>query len=470
MKQYNAVIVGSGPNGLSAAITIAEQGGSVLVLEAADEIGGGTRTSALTMPGFSHDVCSTVHPLAISSPFFRRLPLKKHGLEWIQPPSEFAHPLDDGTAVLLNRSVEETAAGLGEDAEAYQKLMKPLTSRAEELIGEVMQPLLRFPKHPLLLARFGFSAIQSAQKLAKTRFHGARARALFAGVAAHSMIPLSWPGSSAIGLILGVAGHLRGWPIPRGGSRSISQALASYLRALGGEIQTGVRVKSLEELPSSRWTFLDVTPKQLAEIGSARLSESQKQRLSRFQYGMGVYKMDFALSGPIPWLAPECARAATVHLGGTLAEIAQSERDAQEGCVSEKPFTLLAQPSLFDASRAPDGQHVAWAYCHVPNGSASEMSIAIENQIERFAPGFRARILARSILRPADLERYNPNYIGGDISGGAMNLMQALFRPRLSLSPYTTPIENVFLCSSSTPPGPGVHGMCGYLAARSVLN
>ena len=466
---YDAVVVGSGPNGLAAAITIARRGGSVLVLEAAPRIGGGMCTEELTLPGFRHDVCSAVHPMGINSPFLRTLSLEKEGLQWILPPAELAHPLDDGSAVLLERSVDGTSVGLGEDAQSYRDLMSPLVSHADALFDEVMRPMLHFPKHPLLLARFGLSALQPARKLAERKFRSPHARALFAGIAAHSTIPLSWKGSSATALMLMVAGHARGWPIPQGGSQSISAALASHLQTLGGELQTGFRVESLDQLPKSRWVFLDITPRQFLAIAGSRLTETQKHRLAHFRYGMGIFKLDFALSGAIPWKARECARAATVHLGGRLPEIDDSELAAELGQPCSKPFVLLAQPSLFDPSRAPPGQHTAWAYCHVPQGSAVDCTEAIENQIERFAPGFREKILARSVLSPAGLEQRNPNCIGGDISGGAMDLRQLVFRPYPAASPYRTPLPGVFLCSSSTPPGPGVHGMCGYWAARDAI-
>jgi phytoene dehydrogenase-like protein len=465
---FDAIVVGSGPNGLAAAITVAESGGSVLILERAEKVGGGVRTSELTLPGYHHDVCSAVYPLGIASPFFRSLPLEKYGLEWIRSPIELAHPLDDGPAVTLESSVERTAAGLGEDAQAYLDFVSPLAENADELLNAVLHPLLRVPEHPLLLARFGLKAIRSVEHLVRHHFRGARASALFAGLAGHSLIPLSQAGSSAIALTLLLAAHRRGWPIPRGGARSLSGSLVAYFLSLGGKIQTGTPVSRLEDLPSSRWVFLDLTPRQFVKIAGTRLSEAGKRRYEAFRYGDGVFKTDFALAAPIPWRDPVCARAATVHLGGLFPEIAESERLVHGGRVSVSPYVLLSQPSLFDPGRAPPGRHTVWAYCHVPHGSDENRADAIENQIERFAPGFRARILARSTRTARDIETYNPNYIGGDIGGGATDLRQMIFRPRVTLAPYATPLKGVYLCSSSTSPGPGVHGMCGHLAALAA--
>ena len=468
-KLYDAVIVGSGPNGLAAAITVAQNGGSVLVLEGSDQIGGGMRTRELTLPGFRHDVCSAVHPLGVSSPFFRSIPLEKHGLEWIFPPSELAHPLDDGTAVVLERSLEATALGLDPcDRAAYRELMESLVNRGDDLIAEVLRPILHIPRYPILLAEFGLDAVRPASEFTRSRFRGERAQALFAGLAAHSMIPLAGLGSTAIALVLGMCAHLRGWPIPRGGSSSIANALASYLKSLGGEIVTGISVRSLRDLPPHRITLLDITPKALTTLAADRLTESQKRKLLAFRYGRGVFKMDFALSDPVPWKATECNRAATIHLGGGLEEIVISERKDDE--VSSSPYVLVAQQSRFDPTRAPAGRHTLWAYCHVPPGSGGDFSAQIEAQIERFAPGFRETILVKSALTAVDMENYNPNYVGGDISAGAMNLRQVIFRPKTSFRPYATPIPNVYLCSSSTPPGPGVHGMAGFHAALAAWN
>jgi phytoene dehydrogenase-like protein len=463
-----AVVVGAGPNGLAAAITLARAGRAVLVLERADTIGGGARTADLTLPGFRHDVCAAVHPLAAGSPFFRALALDAHGLDLVHPPSPLAHPLDDGTAVLLERSVGATATGLGPDARAYRTLMEPLVDAATPLIDALLGPP-RPPRHPIALARFGLSALRSAAGLARARFEGPRARALFAGLAAHSMLPLEQSPSAAFGLVLALLGHACGWPVARGGSQRIADALASLLRGLGGEIVTGRPVASLEELPPARCVLLDVTPRQLLALAGRRLPESYRRRLARYRYGPGSCKVDWALDGPIPWRAGACRRAATVHVGGTLEEIAAAEAAATRGEHPERPFVLLAQPSLFDPTRAPAGKHTVWGYCHVPNGSAVDMAERIERQVERFAPGFRDRILARHVMTAADLERYNPNYVGGDINGGLQDLWQLFARPVARLVPYATPVRGLYLCSASTPPGGGVHGMCGARAARAAL-
>ena len=466
---YDAVVVGAGPNGLAAAVALAREGCSVLVLEANDAIGGGARSGALTLPGFVHDLGSSIHPMGVASPFFRSLPLEEHGLSWIEPDLQIAHPLDDGTAAVMHRSIERTAAALGKDEKAYRFIMEPLVSKWEPLIEEILQPLIHVPRHPLLLARFGLLALQSVQGLSRLFFRNEPARALFAGIGAHSILPLESVASGAFGLVLGLLGHAVGWPMPRGGAQQISDALASYLRSLGGEIQTGRRVRSVKDLPSARATLLDVTPRQVLRMAGDRLPARYRAQLEKYRYGPGLFKMDFALDGPIPWTAPECARAGTLHLGGTLDEIAESERSAFRGEVPDRPFVLLAQNSVFDPTRAPEGKHTAWAYCHVPNGSAADMSDQIERQIERFAPGFRDRIIGRSAMKPADLERSNHNLIGGDITGGVADLPQLLARPVLSPAPYRTPVRGLYLCSSSTPPGGGVHGMCGYLAARTAI-
>jgi len=465
-SQYDAVVVGSGPNGLAAAITLAQAGLSVLVVEGKDTIGGGTRTEELTLPGFLHDVCSSVFPMALLSPFFRTLPLKEHGLEWIQPEIPLAHPLDDGTAVIADRSVDNTAENLGEDADAYRKLMRPIV----EDWGKLESLLLgygRIPKSPLAAARFGWHALHSASKAARSLFRGARARALFGGNAAHSILPLEQMPTAAFGLVFAASEHVAGWPFARGGAKKIAEALASYLRSLGGEIATGRMVKSLDELPGARVVLCDVTPKQLVKMAGARLPESFRAKLGRFQYGPGVCKVDWALDGPIPWRAEECKRAGTVHAGGTIEEIEASERAAWNGEICERPFVLVAQASLFDSTRAPTGKHTGWAYCHVPNGSNADVSDKIEAQIERFAPGFRERILKRSVLTTSQMEARNPNLIGGDITGGAATLRQLLFRPTARI--YRTAAKGLYLCSASTPPGGGVHGICGHLAARMAL-
>lgn len=465
---YDAVVVGAGPNGLAAAITLARAGLGVQVLEAADTVGGGSRTKELTLPGFRHDICSAIHPLGFGSPFFRRLPLERYGLEWIHPPAAVAHPLDDGPAVLLERSLAATAAGLGRDAAAYRRLMAPLVTDWDAIAPTILGPL-RLPHHLRALARFGLPALLPARLLAETVFREERARALFGGIAAHAILPLEQPATAAFGLVLTILGHVGGWPLPRGGSQAIADALAAYLRDLGGEIVVGARVEALAALPPSRAILCDITPRQLIEIAGDRLPPGYRRQLGRFRYGAGAFKLDYALDGPIPWRAAGCDRAATVHLGGTLAEVAASERAMAGGHPAERPFVLMAQQSLFDPTRAPAGQHTAWAYCHVPHGSTFDMTARIEAQIERFAPGFRDRILARTVSTPADLERYNANYIGGDINGGVGDLLQLFTRPVPRLRPYRTPVRGLYLCSSSTPPGGGVHGLCGYWAARTAL-
>jgi phytoene dehydrogenase-like protein len=464
----DAFVVGAGPNGLAAAIVLARAGLSVRVLEAGDTIGGGTRTEELTLPGFVHDVCSAIHPLAVASPFLRTLPLGAHGVEWVEPPAALAHPFDDGTAALLGRSPEATAPTLGEDGGPWRRLFGPLVRDGDPLLEDVLAPP-HLPAHPLALGRFGARAVLSATALARLSFRGARARGLFAGLAAHSMLSLDRPPSAAFGLVLGLLGHAVGWPFPCGGSQTIADALAAYLRSLGGELETGRRVESLAELGGASVALLDVTPRGFLALAGARLPAAYRRRLERYRYGPGVFKLDWALDGPIPWRAEACARAATVHLGATLEEIAASEREPGRGRIAERPYVLLAQPSLFDPTRAPAGRHTAWAYCHVPNGSSVDLTERIERQVERFAPGFRDRILARSALDPAALERHNPNNVGGDINGGLADVRQLLARPAAGRTPYATPLPGVFLCSSSTPPGGGVHGMCGYHAARAAL-
>jgi phytoene dehydrogenase-like protein len=465
---YDAVVVGSGPNGLAAAITLAREGCRVVVFEANETLGGGARSAELTLPGFTHDLCSAVYPLAVGSPFFRTLPLQEHGLRWVHPPAPLAHPLDDGTAVVLERSVEETARGLGEDAARYRKVFAPLVGDWEALTPELLAPA-HLPRHPFKLARFGLRAIRSARAVALGAFRTPRARAFFAGNAAHSQLPLEKLATAAFGLVLGASAHAVGWPVARGGAQSLTDALVSYLRSLGGEVLAGVRVRSVDELPAARAVLCDLTPHGLLKIAGHKLPAAYRRRLERYRYGVAAYKLDWALGAPVPWRAEECARAATVHLGGTFDEIAASERDAWEGRHAEKPFVLVAQPSLFDQTRAPAGRHTLWAYCHVPLGSTFDMTERIERQIERFAPGFRERILARHATTPADFERRNANLVGGDINGGAQDLTQLFTRPVARLNPYTTPLKGLYLCSSSTPPGGGVHGMCGHLAARAAL-
>lgn len=466
--EYDAVTIGAGPNGLSAAITLAQAGMSVLVLEAAPIYGGGTRTAELTMPGFMHDVCAAVHPMGLGSPFFLSLPLERYGLSFIHPDVPLAHPFDHGPPALLERSVEATASTLGEDAGAYRDLLGPFVPRWDDLADAFLGPL-RLPESPLLLARFGIHAVRAARELALSRFQGERARGLFGGLACHSTLPLEMPPSAAFALMLAIAGHAVGWPFALGGSQRIADALAGYLRALGGVIETGVRVRSIDDLPPARAYLFDVTPRQLLKIAGDRLPEGYRRRLARFRYGPGAFKIDYALTTPIPWKSPECARAGTVHLGGTLLELAASEGGLNEGVVPERPYVIVAQPTLFDDTRAPPGLHIAWAYCHVPHGSRADMTERIEAQIERFAPGFQRSILAKNVKSPADLEQYNENYIGGDINGGVQDLFQLFTRPVARPVPHSTPAKDIFLCSSSTPPGGGVHGMCGHWAARAAL-
>ena len=466
--KYDVVVVGAGPNGLAAAIAVARAGRSVVVLEAAETPGGGARTMELTLPGFRHDVCSALHPLAVGSPFLSALPLSKHGLEWIHPRYPVAHPLDDGSAVALARDVGATADALGADAKAYRRLMSPLVRDWDKIARGALGPL-RLPRNPIAMGRFGLKALRSATGLAKGHLRTAQARALFAGIAAHSVVPLEFRGSAAAGLILQAAGHAVGWPMPKGGAQKITDAMASYLRSLGGEVVTGVRVESLDELPHSRIALLDIGARQFARMAGDRLPKGYKRRLEAFRHGPGVFKMDWALDGPIPWKAAECAGAGTVHVGGTLEEIAAAEAAVWRGEHPDKPFVLVAQPSLFDDARAPRGKHVAWAYCHVPNGSDADMAERMEAQIERFAPGFGRRVLARHVMPPSAMEAYNANYVGGDIGGGANTLKQLFARPASAFAPYRTPIDGVYLCSASTPPGAGVHGMCGYWAARDAL-
>jgi phytoene dehydrogenase-like protein len=467
LTDYDAVIVGSGPNGLAAAIVLQQKGLSVLVLEAKSTIGGGLRSAELTLPGFVHDICSAVHPLAVGSPFFQTLPLEEHGLEFIYPPVAAAHPLDGGTAALLEGTTEATAVRLGVDAAIYRKLVGPVVRDWPELAPELLRPP-QFPKHPWMLAQFGLKGLPSVTWLAR-RFQTREGRALLAGMAAHGELPLTNWMTAAIALVFLATGHDRGWPIPRGGSAAIADALAGYFLSLGGRIETGVYIRSMSQLPSSRCILFDLTPRQLLQLGGHRWSSLYKWQLERYRYGMGVFKIDWALAEPIPFLAEACRRAGTVHIGGTFEEIAASEAATARGLIAERPFVLLAQPSIFDPSRAPLGMHTAWAYCHVPNGSGEDMTERIERQVERMAPGFRDRVLARHVYDTAQMEEYNPNYIGGDINGGVMDIRQFFTRPALRWSPYRTSSRGIYICSSSTPPGGGVHGMCGYHAARRAL-
>jgi phytoene dehydrogenase-like protein len=464
---FDAIIIGSGPNGLSAAIRLQQAGLSVLLVEAKQTVGGGMRTAELTLPGFKHDICSAIHPMAAESPFFKTLPLDKHGLEWIYPPFAVAHPFDNGTAAILTQSIEETAQLLGSDRETYLKLFKPLLDQWQEIDKDILGPL-HFPQNPLSFAKFGLKALLPATTLAK-RFNTEKAKGLWAGIAAHAVLPLTNLTASAIGLVLTIAAHKRGWPVAKGGSQSIADALSSYFVSLGGKIETGFYVKSLEQLPSSKAILFDITPKQLLQIAGHRFSSLYQSQLKRYRYGIGVFKIDWAIDGDIPFEAEECSKAGTIHIGNTLEEIAANEQATWKGQHPEKPFVLLAQQSLFDRSRAPEGKQVAWAYCHVPNGSKKDMTDAIEKQIERFAPGFRERIIGRHTMNTSAMEEYNPNYIGGDVVGGQADIRQLFTRPALRFSPYRTSAKGLYICSASTPPGGGVHGLCGYHAAQRVL-
>jgi phytoene dehydrogenase-like protein len=439
----------------------------VEVLEAQSTPGGAARTLELTLPGFRHDFGSAIYPMAAGSPFFSSLPLRDHGLEWIHSPSALAHPLDDGTAVMLDRDLSATATSLGVDGPAWDKLMRPFVDRWAEFAPEILRPVSFIPKHPWLMARFGMVGLRSAQAVAR-RFRDPRTRALFAGLAAHSFLSLDEPLSAAFAILMAVPAHAVGWPIPRGGAQSISDALVSLLTSLGGTVRTSTPVEHLAALENYQLFLCDLTPQQLIKVGGERLSESYKARLGKFRYGAAAFKVDYALNAPIPWKASECSRAATVHLGGSFEEIAASEKSVRNGQHAERPFVLLAQPSLFDSSRAPAGKHTAWAYCHVPNGSKVNMLEKLENQIERFAPGFRASVLARHVFSPANLESMDANLVGGDIGGGVMDMRQFLFRP--TWRRYATSARDVYICSASTAPGGGVHGMCGYHAAKMALS
>jgi len=466
IPKSDAIVVGSGPNGLAAAIRLAQAGKSVVVLEAADVPGGGVRSAELTLPGFVHDVCSSVFGMGICSPFCSTLPLDKHGLEWVFPPAALAHPLEGAPTSVLYRSVDETAATLGADGSRYRSLMSGLCNRAHDLLQDIFAPL-HFPRHPFLMAGFGLHALRSAASLARAQFRTEPGRGFFAGMAAHSMLPLEAIATSAPTLVLAVAAHAGGWPFARGGSQQLASAMVSYLESLGGKVLTGCRVDSLDQLPPVRAILFDVTPRQLVKIMGGKLPAGYRRKLERYCYGVGAYKIDWALHQPIPWRAAECASAGTVHLGGTLKEISDSESAPWRGEVSSRPYVLLTQPSLFDPTRAPAGKHTAWGYCHVPNGFRGNITEAIESQVERYAPGFRDCIAARSIMTPGEFEQHNANLVGGDIGGGAVNLGQLFLRPTASM--YRTPLKNVYLCSASTPPGPGVHGMCGYFAAEAAL-
>ena len=465
MPNPDAIVIGSGPNGLAAAIAVAQAGRRVVVHEAASTIGGGARSAELTRPGFVHDLCSAIHPFAVASPFFRTLPLAQYGLAWIEPPSMLAHPFDDGSAAMVERSADRTADALGADAAAYRALLGRIADDWPRLERTVLGPF-RFPRHPVAAARFGLNALRSAEAVAR-RFSGRDARALLAGIAAHGMLPLDRAPTAGFGLVLGALAHVAGWVVPRGGAQKISDALAGHLRSLGGEIVTSSPVGTIDDLPPARAILCDLSPKPLLRIAGHRFPDGYRRLLERYRYGVGAFKVDWALDAPIPWRASACARAATVHVGGTLEEIAASERDAWNGRISERPFVLLVQPTLCDPSRAPAGKHTAWAYCHVPHASTVDMVGRIESQIERFAPGFRDLILARSVMTPADIESRNANLVGGDIGAGVTDLDQFFLRPTWRW--YSTPVRGLYLCSAATPPGVGVHGMCGYFAAQRAL-
>ena len=468
MRRRDAIVVGSGPNGLAAGIALAQAARTVLLIEASNRIGGGARSAEITLPGFVHDICSAIHPLAVGAPFFPTLPLHRHGLRWIESPAALAHPFDDGTAAVLERSIAATAASLGPDARAYSALSTPLARDWPQLARDLLGPP-RLPRHPVAMMRFARHGLCSARALAERQFQGHRAQALFAGLAAHSGRPLESAATAAFGLVLGIAAHAVGWPFPAHGTQSIADALGAHLHACGGEIITGQCVETLDQLPDAAAVLLDLTPRQVLRIAGGRLSAVDRRRFEKHRYGCAAFKVDWALDGPIPWTAAACRRAATIHLGGTLAEIAAAEAAVHALRHPPEPFVLLTQPSLFDATRAPEGKHTAWAYCHVPNGSTVDMTVPIESQLERFAPGFTKRILARAVSPPTTFERYNPNYIGGDIFGGAQDIRQLLLRPALRRHPYGTSAQGLFICSSSVPPGAGVHGMCGYFAAQAAL-
>ena len=467
LKQMKACVIGAGPNGLAAAIVLAQAGLDVEVFEAESEPGGAARTMELTLPGFHHDFGSAVHPMAVGSPFFSTLPLQDYGLEWIHSPTVLAHPMDDGSAVLLERNLDDAERALGEDGVAWRGLIEPFANHWPELAHDILRPLLVWPRHPFLLARFALDALPSASFVALRRFRTERVRALFAGLSAHSFLSLSQPLSASFGMVMGASAHAVGWPIPRGGSQSITNALSGYLAALGGRIRTSMRIESLHQLPPCDLTLCDLTPQQLLHISDNKFAPRYRSQLKKYRYGPGVFKVDYALVSPIPWTATECLRAATVHVGGSMQEIAASEAAISQRRISSRPFVLVVQPTLFDPLRAPEGKHIAWAYCHVPNGSRTNYLEVLENQIERFAPGFRDCVLARRVLAPADLEAMDANLVGGDIGGGAVNIRQLLFRP--TWRQYRTSASDFYLCSSSTPPGGAVHGMCGYNAAKTAL-
>jgi len=466
--KFDAVVVGSGPNGLAAAIALQQQGLSVKILEAKSTPGGGMRSMALTLPGFVHDVCSAVHPLGVYSPFFKTLPLQDHGLEWIYPELSLAHPFADGKAAILTNSIAETAASLAGDEAAYCRFMEPLVKNWDKIGPGLLGPFT-LPGNPFALAQFGLNAISSATGLVNRKFKQQYAKGLFAGMAAHSIRPLEYSLTSAIGLVLTVVGHKIGWPFPKGGTQNLANALVSYFKSIGGKIETNHEVKSLAELQFARIKLFDITPHQLLNIAGLDFPAVYRRQLQNYRYGPGIFKIDYALHEPIPFKAAVCNRAGTVHLGGTIEEIAAAERSTWKGQVATNPFILLSQHSLFDPTRAPQGKHTGWAYCHAPAGSTADMTEAMENQIEKFAPGFRDVVMERHTMHSGDMQAYNANYIGGDITGGVTDITQLFTRPAIRISPYTTPLPDVYICSSSTPPGAGVHGMCGYHAAKKAI-
>ncbi len=469
MSEYNAIIIGSGPNGLAAAIELAKNGQKVLVIEGADTIGGGTRTGELTLPGFQHDHCSAVHPMAVLSPYLKTLPLGEFGLKWIYPDVSVAHPMDDGPTLLLSKSIEATVKQLGVDAKAWTNIFQYYTAHGHQILEDSMKPL-GIPKHPISFTKFGLRALMPARAFANFSFKDKYAKALFAGCAAHSVLPLEYFFTTALGLIFGMTGHMENWPIAQGGSQAITNSMAAYFRSMGGEIRTSHWIRDIKELPTADAIIFDTDPRQLAQIAESELPSGYRKRLMKYNYGPGAFKLDWALDGPIPWKDANALKASTVHLGGTLEEIAISERMAWEGKHSDKPFVLLCQQSIFDGSRAPKGKHTGYAYCHVPQGSTKNMTEAIENQIERFAPGFKDIVLKRHMTNTEAFQNYNPNYVGGAITGGAANFSQLFTRPVARINPYTTPNPKIFICSAATPPGGGVHGMGGYWAAKAVLN
>ncbi len=466
--KYDAIIIGSGPNGLSAAITIAQNNLKVLVVEARETIGGGLRSAELTLPGYIHDICSAIHPMAVASPFLNSLPLEEYGLEWINPEICVAHPLENDDSVYLYRSMEETISNLGIDGKEYQNIFSAFNENFEGLLIDILGPL-KIPNNIISLSKFGLYAVLPAKFFAEYKFKNNRTRTLFLGLSGHSVLPLTKILTSAIGLVLGISAHNKGWPIPKGGSQMIASAMASYLISLGGEIKTNFFIKNLNELPLAKVYLFDTNPNQLANIAGKKLSTSYIKKLQKYRYGPGVFKVDWALNSPIPWKSKECLKAGTIHIASSYEEIINSEQMVWENKHPEKPFIIMAQQSLFDTSRSPNGKHTAWGYCHVPNGSIIDMTEKIENQIEKFAPGFKDCILSRHTLNTKAYNQYNPNMVGGDIIGGVQDLRQLYTRPVLRISPYSTPAENIYICSASTPPGGGVHGMCGYHAAKAAL-